>query len=54
MYIHALKNVVRDTILCPCRKTMLNVGYKLEDYCKEVRYRHQKNLNFTEPIEDIA
>ncbi|KAK3569455.1 hypothetical protein QTP86_031123, partial [Hemibagrus guttatus] len=36
------------------RKTMLNVGYKLEDYCKEARYRHQKNLNITEPIEDIA
>ncbi|XP_058247577.1 MORC family CW-type zinc finger protein 3-like [Hemibagrus wyckioides] len=36
------------------KKTMLNVGYKLEDYCKEVCYRHQKNLNFTEPIEDIA
>ncbi|KAM9486858.1 MORC family CW-type zinc finger protein 3-like [Clarias gariepinus] len=34
------------------RKTMLNVGYKLEDYWKEVRYRHQKNN--TECFEDIV
>ncbi|KAK2850298.1 hypothetical protein Q7C36_009081 [Tachysurus vachellii] len=33
---------------------MLNVGYKLEEYWKEVRFRHRKNLNCKEPIENIA
>ncbi|XP_047670969.1 MORC family CW-type zinc finger protein 3-like isoform X2 [Tachysurus fulvidraco] len=36
------------------RRIMLNVGYKLEEYWKEVRFKHQKNLNCTEPIENIV
>ncbi|KAB5576853.1 hypothetical protein PHYPO_G00203290 [Pangasianodon hypophthalmus] len=34
------------------RKTMLSVGAKLEDYWKEVHYRH--NTNCTEPFEDTV
>ncbi|KAF5903092.1 chromatin assembly factor 1 subunit B, partial [Clarias magur] len=34
------------------RRTMLSLGTKLEDYWKEIRYRHKKN-NSTESIDDF-